>query len=475
MANDQARDASIRRWDGREVAVRAETARARALLQERMTQLAQRGHINRAGVMEAEAHFDGNWDDDPDFGSRLALDGINAHGSNRQGSPWRPVSAQTMVYLESVLVVTQDGRVQPVSWNDAGRRASGVEWDGTSSWRSPDDARAQISAESSGISSQAGFAAVAGPRNSYASVPKPGEPGSRFSPRVVDRRPQPSLRPSDVPRAAGKKSQQTAKRAEQQEQRAVSKRLAAEGIRGGLTGAQVGAKAGSVVPGVGAAAGTAIGTGVGAGVAQSKVAREAGDPKLAFVTAASVGGVVGGAVNAKLAADVRAGKQVENPASLTTDAPEAEGEAVPAKTLPIKQRVAESKVGQAVQSESFKSGARRVGAQALREAAAGASRAKGAGSTGKTVAAFAAKAAVAGVARGIQTEIASRNAETAAAGQDSSTADTLVGKVGEVVSRQSQSESRASRPDTQKTLSEQYDYKFEDKQNGLDNESQYDT
>lgn len=41
-----------------------------------------------------------------------------------------------------------------------------------------------------GVSSQAGLASLAGPRHSYASVPAPGQPGSRFNPVVREREPE---------------------------------------------------------------------------------------------------------------------------------------------------------------------------------------------------------------------------------------------------------------------------------------------
>ncbi|MFD4943072.1 hypothetical protein ACFWNT_11150 [Streptomyces sp. NPDC058409] len=41
-----------------------------------------------------------------------------------------------------------------------------------------------------GANSQAGLSGHGGPRRSYPSAPKPGEPGSRFNPVVRERRPQ---------------------------------------------------------------------------------------------------------------------------------------------------------------------------------------------------------------------------------------------------------------------------------------------
>ncbi|MFF1880291.1 hypothetical protein ACFVVC_02315 [Pseudarthrobacter sp. NPDC058196] len=47
-----------------------------------------------------------------------------------------------------------------------------------------------------GPSSQAGLGAVLGPRYSVPSSPAPGQPGSRFNPNVVERRPRPQAEPA---------------------------------------------------------------------------------------------------------------------------------------------------------------------------------------------------------------------------------------------------------------------------------------
>lgn len=80
-----------------------------------------------------------------------------------------------------------------------------------------------------------------------------------------------------------------------------SKDLVVESVKGAVRGGKAGGKLGTVVPGVGNVAGAAIGAAVGASEAQARVGRESGDPGMAYLTAQSGGGVVGGVVNAKLA------------------------------------------------------------------------------------------------------------------------------------------------------------------------------
>lgn len=79
------------------------------------------------------------------------------------------------------------------------------------------------------------------------------------------------------------------------------KTLVVDGVKGGVQGGKVGGKLASIVPGAGTLAGTAAGAAVGGSLSQAKVGRESGDPGLAYLTAAPVGGVAGGLVNAHLA------------------------------------------------------------------------------------------------------------------------------------------------------------------------------
>lgn len=299
-----------------------------------------------------------------------------------------------------------------------------------------------------GLNSQAGLAAARGPARSVPSSPAPGQPGSRFNPVVRERtpRPQPSPAPgmvtsADVPKAEpSKQEQRAAKKAHRKEEARLDRKMAVEGVKGGAQGAKLGSKAGSVVPGLGTAAGTAIGAGVGASASMSKTAIEAGDSKRAFRAAVPLGGVAGGAVAAKMAANQGA-KQPGALQGVTR-------EQAPAKRPTAGERLRDSKVGQAVQSEGFRNGAKRVGTEALRDAAAGAARAKQTGSSSKGVVASAAKGAAVGMARGIRSEMGNRDA-----------AD-LVGRMGSVVGKGPQ-EQKGSGQQGRRPVSETYDYQFE--------------
>ena len=78
------------------------------------------------------------------------------------------------------------------------------------------------------------------------------------------------------------------------------KDLAKESVKGGVEGAQLGASVGSIVPGVGTLVGTGLGAVAGAGMNQAKVGRESGDKGLAFITGTTIGGPVGGLMNASM-------------------------------------------------------------------------------------------------------------------------------------------------------------------------------
>ncbi|MBB5491324.1 hypothetical protein [Nocardiopsis metallicus] len=138
----------------------------------------------------------------------------------------------------------------------------------------------------------------------------------------------------------------------------TEKQMLSAGLKGGVAGSKLGAKAGSVVPGLGTGAGTAIGAAAGASVSQANTARKAGNPRRAFATAMPLGGVVGGAVNAKLAKDVRTAREIEQ-AEVSGKARLAQPDSaeVPTKKPPVSQRIKDSKVGQPVQSESFRDAA----------------------------------------------------------------------------------------------------------------------
>lgn len=200
--------------------------------------------------------------------------------------------------------------------------------------------------------------------------------------------------------------------------------------------------------------------------------REAGDTKLAFSTGSATGGIVGGAINASRAAAHRDRKdrpkapQGPTGPSAGTTGGSSRGEAAMPKKLPMGQRVAESKVGQAVQSESFRSGAKRVGGEVLCDAAAQAAQAKQSGSSAKGVAASA--------ARGLRTEMANREAQRSTTEKSAPSAGSdLVGRMGEAVGKPSpgdrSSSSQAARP-----LSERYDYQFEEPQQPGGGEQQLD-
>lgn len=153
------------------------------------------------------------------------------------------------------------------------------------------------------------------------------------------------------------------------------------------------------------------------------------------------------------------------------------GSSVQPKRLPAGQRLKE-KVGQVVQSEDFKSGVKRVGVGVMRDAGAEAVRAKQGGSNTKGVVASAAKGAAVGMARGLRTEIASRNDQLTQQGHDQETKGTpvgtdLVGRLGAVVGRAP--EVPKSPPErTRQPLSERYDYQFEGQDQSRGVEQQHD-
>lgn len=108
-----------------------------------------------------------------------------------------------------------------------------------------------VNSNRDGVSSQAGLAAVRGPKNSYPSVPKPGEPGSRFNPIVRERQPQQSadpdvrlIRAADTPAAGldgGKQPRQLPKRLPTAHEIAAAGRIGRKSVEGALTGARPGA------------------------------------------------------------------------------------------------------------------------------------------------------------------------------------------------------------------------------------------
>lgn len=307
-----------------------------------------------------------------------------------------------------------------------------------------------------GVSSQAGLAAARRPVRRVPSSPAPGQPGSRFNPNVVERRPRPQapaapgvVTSADAPKAQPSSSEQKqVRKAERRVGAQLDRKMAVDGIKGGVQGGKLGAKAGSAVPGLGTPAGTAIGAGVGASTSMSKTAIEAGDSKRAFRAAMPVGGVAGGAVAAKLASNQRA-KQDAAPAAPGQEAP-APAEA----TRPTAgERFKESRLGQTVQSEGFKSGAKRVGTETARHAARGADRAKSLGAEAKGVAAGASKGAATGFVQGVRAEMAGRDgSKPAAAGMVSGVGRTAADQKGR---EQAQAESDAQRP-----VHETYDYQF---------------
>lgn len=311
--------------------------------------------------------------------------------------------------------------------------------------------------------SQAGLAAARGPVRSVPSSPAPGQPGSRFNPNVVERRPRQQAAPSaglitsaDVPRAAPGKGQERQERKDTRKAEAqLDRRMSVDGIKGGVQGAKLGAKAGSVVPGVGTAAAGAIGAGVGASASMSKTAIEAGDAKCAFRAATPLGGVVGGAVAAKLASDQRkrldgqSGQQAQDsPAGPTGPSGTAGGKPTAA------DRFKESKVGQAVQSEEFRAGAKRVGAETARHAAMGADRAKKLGADAKGVAAGAAKGAASGFVQGVRAEMTGRDGSK-------STAAGMFSGMGRAVASNKLNQANQA-PAKTPSVHENYHYQFED-------------
>lgn len=349
-------------------------------------------------------------------------------------------------------------------------------------------------------SSQAGLSAARGPRQ-VPSVPKPGQPGSRFNPVVRERRVsrQEAADPNremitseDVP---GDPTPKQAKQAQREAKQQTRRQMARESVAGVAAGGRVGAKAGSVVPGMGTAAGTAVGAGVGGSLAQSKVAREAGQPGLAFGAALPLGGVVGGAVNAKMASNVRKRQQEQQsaheevaegtperssgPAGGLSTAEPGTASATPtehAKKLPVSQRVKDSKFGQTVRSDEFKSGAKRVGSEAMRDVAGEAQRIKAAGGTTKEAMAGMAKSAAVGATRGIKAEMAHRKerdrqtgpAKHESAGPSGPEQSDMVGRMGEVMSTPPSTSDRSAASTEPKPLSERFNYQFEQPDAGDD-------
>lgn len=253
-------------------------------------------------------------------------------------------------------------------------------------------------------------------------------------------------RAGDVPGygpASGRGRPQKPSRTERVE---TEKQMLSAGLKGGITGSKLGAKAGSVVPGLGTGAGTAIGAAAGASVGQANTARKAGNPGRAFATAMPLGGVVGGAVNAKLAKDVRTAREIEQAeASGEARAAQPDGAEVLAKKPLVSQRIKDSKVSQTVQSESFRAGAKRVVVEVVRDAATTADRARASHAQTKGVAAAAAKGVATGAYRGVHAERANRPRAQA----EPETTD-------EWLSDTASRTRSAGRP-----VSETYDYRFE--------------
>lgn len=223
--------------------------------------------------------------------------------------------------------------------------------------------------EQRGPSSQAGLGAVRGPRYSVPSSPAPGQPGSRFNPNVVERRPRPQAEPApgmitsaDVPKPESSRQEQPQAKQPQAKQ------------------------------------------------AQAKQAH--------------AGGTVQGPVK-----------------------------------VPLTQRAGGSKVGQAVQSAGLREGARRLGTEAMQDAAAHAQRAQQSGASTRGVAASAARGAAVGAARGLHTELDGHGGQKAP--QGSAAGADLVGRMGSVVGRGAQEQLPGTSPQGRKPVSERYDYQFE--------------
>lgn len=201
-------------------------------------------------------------------------------------------------------------------------------------------------------------------------------------------------RAGDVPGygpASGRGRPQKPSRTERVE---TERQMLSAGLKGGVTGSKLGVKAGSVVPGLGTGVGTVIGAAAGASVGQANTVRKAGNPGRAFVTAMPLGGVVGGAVNAKLAKDVRTAREIEQAEARPAQPDSAE---VPMKKPPVSQQIKDSKVGQPVQSESF------------RDAATAADRACASDAQAKGATAAAGKGAATGAYSGLRAEMANRS------------------------------------------------------------------
>lgn len=132
---------------------------------------------------------------------------------------------------------------------------------------------------------------------------------------------------------------------------------------------------------------------------------------------------------------------------------------------PAEQRLKESAAGRVVQSEGFRNGAKRVGTEVMRDAAAEAARVKQGGLAGKGVMASAVKGAATGMVRGLRTEMTHRDARAAQPGLDQETKDTpmgtdLVGRLGAVLGKAPEIP-KGSPKRTRQPLSERFDYQFE--------------
>lgn len=359
-----------------------------------------------------------------------------------------------------------------------------------------------------GPSSQAGLGAVAGPRQSYPAVPKPGQPGSRLNPTVRERSGasaqqaaqtnDPSLITSaDVPRTPAPKQAQ-------QPRQGLSRPSAASVGRvgvGGAQGAAMGLKATAAIPHpaakvVGAAGGAVIGGAMAAGgkpTAQSAAgvpgradgratpkplagrsvgaSRSPGDDLVHFQTES--GQLI------SMGKDRYAKKGAPDNARRLTSQEHAEARAAQPSRA---QRLKDSKVGQAVQTPEFKDSAKRVGTEVVRDAAAEMTRAKQSGATGKGVAASAAKGALSGATRGVRTELANREAtkrqENTKPNQDGTkntvTGTEIVDRLGQTVKApQDKQDAQPQTKAQQRPLSERYDYQFETPKEGPDSETQY--
>lgn len=327
------------------------------------------------------------------------------------------------------------------------------------------------------------------------------------------------------PRAARKQARRDQRRSDRQ----VGMTALKKSPKAAARGAKLGGKIGSAVPVVGNAAGAVVGAGVAVNLEQQKAAREAGNVKMAFFSGMGTAGLVGGAINAKLAHDVKkrmkdaelSSEQQKVGGTEPLQQPQAEGRpsAQRAPNVPLAgaaavtaqagarvhgnaapgtesasepelggtkragrpsylQRARDSRLGRQAESmlrsPEFKQGAARVGRSSLQAAQVAALAAKRTGASNKAVAASAVKAAAFRGASAAKEEYdtyraAKQSARSAAKGRED-----VFDRMDEATQRSTGPDEGVKREqDDRLPVSQRWDYQFEDA-DGAEHDSQFD-